>query len=78
MGFRKTGIHPFNPQVIPAESLTPSLVTDRELAGNGREKDGTTYTGKANQATHSECKFSQITMSLEVHVGPVCVYSILY
>ena len=34
-GFRKTGIHPFNPQVIPAESLAPSLVTDRELAGNG-------------------------------------------
>ena len=33
--FRKTGIHPFNPQVIPAESLAPSLVIDRELAGNG-------------------------------------------
>ena len=35
VGFRKMGIHPFNPQVIPAESLTPSLVTDRESAGNG-------------------------------------------
>ena len=35
VGFRKTGIHPFNPQVIPAESLAPSLVTERELAGNG-------------------------------------------
>ena len=34
-GFRKTGIHSFNPQVIPAESLAPSLVTDRELDGNG-------------------------------------------
>ena len=35
MGFTKMGINPFNHQVIPAESLTPSLVTDRELAGNG-------------------------------------------
>ena len=35
VGFRKRGIHPFNPQVIPAESLAPSLVTDRESAGNG-------------------------------------------
>ena len=34
-GLRKMGIHPFNPQVIPAESLTPSLVRDRESAGNG-------------------------------------------
>ena len=30
VGFRKMAIHPFNPEVIPAESLAPSLVTDRE------------------------------------------------
>ena len=35
MHFRKTGIKPFNPQVIPAKSLVPSMVTDRESAGNG-------------------------------------------
>ena len=29
MGFKKTGINPHNPQVIPTESLAPSLVTDR-------------------------------------------------
>ena len=34
MGFRKTCIYPHDPQVIPAKSLAPSLVTDRELAGN--------------------------------------------
>ena len=34
-GFRKMGIYPHDPQVIPAESLAPSLVTDRQSAGNG-------------------------------------------
>ena len=29
-GFKKTGIYPHDPQVIPAESLAPSLVTDRD------------------------------------------------
>ena len=29
-GFRKMSIYPHNPQVIPAESLAPILVTDRE------------------------------------------------
>ena len=36
-GFRKMGIYPHNPQVISAESLAPSLVTDRESVGNGGE-----------------------------------------
>ena len=30
VGFKKTGIYPHNPQVIPTESLAPSLVTDRD------------------------------------------------
>ena len=34
-GFRKTGIYSHNSQVIPGESLAPSLVTDRESVGNG-------------------------------------------
>ena len=30
VGFKKTGIYPHNPQVIPTESLAPSLVTDSD------------------------------------------------
>ena len=30
MGFKNTGIYPHNHQVIPTESLAPSLVTDRD------------------------------------------------
>ena len=31
VGFKKTGVYPHDPEVIPKESLAPSLITDRDF-----------------------------------------------
>ena len=34
-GFRKTGIYPHNPEVIPESAMAPSQITDKKNGENG-------------------------------------------